>query len=119
MVVLRVHHRHASCLLPQHGPGKKHDRSIELEPWQTALVHAAPWSFIRGCIRSDGCCFVNRTGRYEYECYEFGNHSDDLLELFVATCARVGVECRRYAQYARINRRASVALMREHVGGKT
>jgi hypothetical protein len=118
MVVLRVHHRHASCLLPQHGPGKKHDRPIELEPWQTALVHAAPWSFIRGCIRSDGCCFVNRTGRYEYRSYCFDNISAEIRELFVDACEQVGVACRPAGTSVRIYRRASVALMLEHVGLK-
>jgi Homeodomain-like domain len=63
-VVLWVCHRHLSCLFPQHGPGKKHERPIELEPWQHGLVGAAPWAFVRGCIRSDCCSFVNRTGRY-------------------------------------------------------
>jgi hypothetical protein len=66
MVVLWTHHNHLTCLFPQHGPGKKHERLIELERWQEDLVLAAPWAFIKGCIRSDGCAFVNRTGRYEY-----------------------------------------------------
>jgi len=42
MVVLRVYHNHLSCLFPQHGPGKKHERAIELEPWQSDLVAAEP-----------------------------------------------------------------------------
>src|SRR3954451_15673597 len=28
---------------PQHGPGRKHDRPIVLEPWQQAIVEAHPW----------------------------------------------------------------------------
>ena len=79
----------------------------------------APWEFLRGCIRSDGCFFVNRTGKYAYESYEFFNYSRDILDLFVATCAAVGVECRVYARSARIYRRSSVALMLEHVGRKS
>ena len=110
--------QHWSCLFPQHGPGKKHERRIILEPWQADLVEAAPWHFLRGCIRSDGCVFINRAGKYEYESYEFSNVSGDILELFVATAARVGVECRVYKRYARIYRRASVALMLENVGRK-
>src|SRR6185369_15878865 len=46
---------------------KKHDRPVVLEPWQLELVHAAPWAFLRGCIRSDECVLINRTGRYPYE----------------------------------------------------
>ena len=36
MATLHAYHRHWACLLPQHGPGKKHDRRIELEPWQAS-----------------------------------------------------------------------------------
>ena len=77
MVVLCVYHRHLSCHLPQAGAGKKHERAIMLEPWQTALVNAEPWRFLRGCNRSDGCVFVNRTGRYEYQSYEFSNRASE------------------------------------------
>jgi hypothetical protein len=118
MAVLRAYHSHWTCLLPQHGPGKKHDRRIILEPWQESLVERAPWAFLRGCIRSDGCVFINRTGKYAYESYDFANLSSDIRLLFAATCERVGVECRVYPRRVRIYRRASVALMREHVGGK-
>jgi hypothetical protein len=62
--------------------------------------------------------FVNRTGKYEYESYEFANRSRDILGLFAATCSSVGVEHRRYDRCVRIYRRASVALMLEHVGRK-
>ena len=86
-VVLWVYHRHLSCLFPQHGPGKKHQRPIELEPWQYDLVGSAPWAFVRGCIRSDGCSFINRTGRYAYLSFEFRNWSTDILGIFAATCA--------------------------------
>ena len=118
MVTLHAYHGHWTCIFPQHGPGKKHERRIALEPWQQALVNDAPWPFLRGCIRSDGCVYINRTGRYEYESYDFANHSADLLDLFAATCDVVGVAYRRYAKSIRVYRRASVALMLEHVGRK-
>jgi hypothetical protein len=119
MVTLHAYFKHWTCLLPQHGPGKKHDRPILLEPWQREHVERAPWSFLRGCIRSDGCVFINRTGRYEYESYDFSNLSRDILMLFASVCAHVGVECRVYARRVRVYRRDSVALMLEHVGRKT
>lgn len=119
MVTLWSYYGHWSCLLPQHGPGKKHDRRMLLEPWQQRLVTAAPWAFLRGCIRSDGSVYINRTGKYAYESYDFANLSSEILDLFAATCARVGVEHRRYAKCVRIYRRASVALMLEHVGRKS
>jgi hypothetical protein len=78
MVVLWLYHGHLSCLFPQHGPGKKHERPIVLEPWQRELVAAAPWALLRGLIRSDGCVFINRTGKYEYLSYCFDNDSADI-----------------------------------------
>lgn len=50
MVILAVHHGHLACLLPQHGPGKKHERRLELESWQEALLAAAPFAFLRGAF---------------------------------------------------------------------
>ena len=109
---------HLACLFPQHGAGKKHERDVALEPWQWALVARAPWAFLRGCIRSDGCVFVNRTGPYEYLSYGFANHSAQILETFVATCTLVGLRPRRYARHARLNRREDVNRLVEHVGIK-
>lgn len=116
--ILSVNHRHLACLFPQHGPGKKHTRLIDLEAWQQVAVACAPWHFLRGCIRSDGCAFLNRTGRYSYLSFDFSNHSSDILDLFQGTCDSVGVECRRYDRHIRIYRRASVAALVEHVGLK-
>jgi hypothetical protein len=117
--VLRVYHGHLSCLFPQHGAGKKHERPIALEPWQRAIVETAPWSFIRGCIRSDGCAFVNRTGPYEYLSYGFSNYSTGILAEFVATCEFVGMRPRHNARHVRLNRREDVAELLEHVGLKS
>ncbi len=116
--VVYVYSSHLSCLFPQHGPGKKHDRPIVLEPWQAAIVEGAAWAFLRGCIRSDGCAYINRTGRYEYLSYCFDNFSADIRQLFIDACGLVGVECRQSRRSVRIYRRASVALMLENIGRK-
>ena len=118
MVILGVYHAHLRCLFPQAGPGKKHLRPIRLEPWQADLVEQAPWRFLRGCIRSDGCVFVNRTGRYEYLSYEFSNLSRDIVDLFIATCERMGLRPRRYPRYVRLYRRDDVARLLVEVGTK-
>ena len=127
-VHLSVYSTHLACVFPQHGRGPKHERPIILEPWQRRAVEMAPWNFIRGCIRTDGCCFINRTNihrpvPYEYRSYEFSNKSKHIVDLFVAACEQVGVytrvNCRARGQWdVRINRRASVALMLERVGLK-
>jgi len=96
-----------------------HLRSLALESWQAELVAAAPWRFIRGCIRSDGCVFINRTGPYEYLSYGCANYSQDLLELLESTCLSVGLRPRRSTRAIRLNRRVDVARLLEYVGRKT
>jgi hypothetical protein len=129
LVILSVYSSHLACVFPQHGPGRKHERRIRLEDWQWKLVEAAPWPFIRGCIRSDGCAFINRTDihrpqPYEYLSYDFSNFSRDIVDLFTAACDLAGIHdyrvCgKRTGRWdVRINRRGSVALMLEHVGLK-
>ena len=116
--IVSLYCTHLACLFPQHGAGMKHERDIVLEDWQTELVARNPWDFIRGLIRSDGCAYVNRTGRYAYLSYEFSNRSQQIRELFMDACDRVDVEYRPYKRYVRIYRRKSVSLMRQHVGLK-
>jgi hypothetical protein len=128
MVFVSLYCSHLPCLFPQDGPGMKHQRPIVLERWQQEIVEFAPWPFIRGCIRTDGCAFINRTDihrpkPYEYLSYQFSNMSKDIVGLFVEACARVDVftrvNCDRRGRWdVRVNRRESVALMLEHVGLK-
>ncbi len=124
-----VYSSHLGCVLPQHGPGRKHNRAINLEPWQEAIVDAEPWAFVRACIWTDGCVFINRTDihraePYKYLSYSFANKSGDIVDLFTQACDRVGVDYRstftprRGLWQVRINCRASVAKMAEHVPAK-
>ena len=121
---LSVYNNHLPCFLPQHGLGKKHHRPIVPELWQWAMIAAAPWSFIKGCIRTDGCNFINRTGPYEYLTYHFANLSSDVTRILTFALDHAGVEyrhtngCRRRINVIRINRRASVELMLGHIGLK-
>jgi Homeodomain-like domain len=128
-VNVSVYSRHLPCLLPQHGSGKKHQRGIALESWQEAIVEAEPWAFIRACVWTDGCAFINRTDihrpqPYEYLSYQFSNMSRDIVDLFVRACDRVEVATRvncdpRGLFHVRINRRNSVELMVRKVGLKS
>jgi hypothetical protein len=74
---------------------------------------------VRGCIRSDGCSFINRTGRYSYLSFEFRNWSADILGIFAWTCAGIGLHPRQYADRVRLCRRADVAELMAHVGVKS
>ncbi len=40
--------KHWPCLFPQHGPGRKHMRRIELADWQQVIVEGHPGDFARG-----------------------------------------------------------------------
>ncbi|MFZ3496860.1 transcriptional regulator [Streptomyces sp. 5.8] len=126
-VAVTSYGRHWTCLFPQHAPGKKHERRIVLEDWQQAIVNAHPWEFIRGLIHSDGCRVTNwtvRNGkRYEYPRYFFTNKSDDIRQLCTDTLAKVGVQWTILARGSdplnvSVARKASVALMDEHIGPK-
>ncbi|HEV7882946.1 MAG TPA: hypothetical protein VGO81_05215 [Solirubrobacteraceae bacterium] len=98
--------------------GVKHERQIGLERWQQELVRAAPWSLLRGMVLSDGCAFINRTGRYRYLSYEFRNRSTEIRALFAQTCDLVGVRYTISRDRIRMCRRASVIEMAAFVGTK-
>ncbi|MFF3318890.1 helix-turn-helix domain-containing protein [Streptomyces sp. NPDC003035] len=129
---VKIYSKHLWCLFPQHGPGRKHERRIVLEPWQQEIVDAHPWAFIRGLIHSDGCRITNWTTRlvggerkrYEYPRYFFTNKSDDIRKLCGDTLTKVGVEWTTTARGVdpyniSVARKASVALMDLHVGPKS
>ena len=69
-------------------------------------------------MQSDGCRFLNRTGRYAYPSYDFTQVSDDIRRIFIRACDLAGVEYRFSGRSVRFYRRASVALLEEHVGPK-
>ncbi|MFJ9561796.1 helix-turn-helix domain-containing protein [Streptomyces fuscichromogenes] len=130
-VEVKSYTRHWVCMLPQHGPGKKHERPIVLEAWQQGIVNARPWEFIRGLIHSDGCRLTNWTTRmvggerkrYEYPRYFFTNASDDIRRLYTDTLDKLGIDwthCTRNGNPYNISvaRKASVALLDTHVGPK-
>jgi hypothetical protein len=116
--ILSVYSGHLPCLFPQHGVGMKHERPIVLESWQHAIVERAPFDFLKGCVWSDGCTFINRTGPYEYLTVDFCNKSDDIRGLFMAACDLAGVDYRANADRVRVNRRASVQRLVGEIGTK-
>jgi hypothetical protein len=107
------------CLFPQHGPGKKHEREIELRDWQVELVQRAPEQFVRGLIHSDGCRFEN-TGRGGWRAprYSFSNRSDDIIALFCWGCELLGLRWTESRNTIYVSRKADVARMDEFIGPK-
>ncbi len=111
------------CLFPQHGPGCKHRRKIELVDWQHRIVDEAPEAFLRGLIHTDGWRGVNRVhvkGKdYAYPRYQFSNRSDDIRKLFTDTCDKLGVKWRPWTRYhISVAQRESVALLDSFIGPK-
>jgi len=70
--------KHLPCLFPQHGPGRKHERRIELTVWQQELVDLDPRHLIRGLLHSDGCRVLNWVNGTPYPRYHFTNVSADI-----------------------------------------
>ncbi len=113
---------------PQHGPGRKHERSIELVDWQREITAAFPREFLRGLIHSDGCRTVNRfktklpSGRlaaYQYPRYFFSNLSEDIRGIFCEHCELLGIRwTQSNPRNISISHRKSVALMDEFIGPK-
>jgi hypothetical protein len=122
-VVVSSYWKHWVCLIPQHGPGRKHTRAIILADWQQRIVSTHVEVFLRGLIHSDGTRIVatERKGAYVRQAprYAFSNRSEDILELFRAACEAAGVYCTRSSRkQISVYRKAAVARLDEFVGPK-
>jgi hypothetical protein len=107
------------CLLPQHGPGRKHQRSIALAVWQQDLVQQHPRLLLRGLIHSDGSRYIN-TGRAGWRCprYAFNNRSEDILQIFCKACDLLDLRYTFAPRSVYVSRKADVQRMDEFVGAK-
>jgi hypothetical protein len=119
--------KHWPCLFPQHGPGRKHDRPIVLAEWQSEIVTAYAWDFLRGLLHSDGSRVKNwasrmvagKRRRYDYPRWQFVNASEDILRLFTEALDLVGVPWRRSGRRTvSVSSRSGVAALDTHVGLK-
>ena len=107
-------------LIPQHGPGHKHERHIELVDWQRDIVMRHAPAFVRGLIESDGCRFDRVVNGKAYPAYEFTNRSSDIIGLFCWACDLLGIHYTRpSAVDVSIARRADVAALDLFIGPKS
>ena len=120
--------KHWPCLFPQHGPGPKHLRRIELADWQREIVRAHPTEFLRGLFDSDGCRAANWTirpvagelKRYEYPRYMFSNESADIMGLCQWALDLLGIPWRMPRPNAlSVARRKGVAQLDKFIGPKS
>jgi hypothetical protein len=127
MIEVKSSSAHWPCLFPQHEPGAKHTRRIELAGWQQVIVDRCPGDFARGLFHSDGYRGMNRVRRplphgdrwYEYPRYLFSNKSSDILGLCGQALDRLEVRW-RFARWDVISvaKRQAVARLDEFVGPK-
>jgi hypothetical protein len=127
MTEVKTTSKHWPCLFPQHGPGMKHTRKIELAEWQQVIVDRYPGDFARGLFHSDGYRGMNRVRRdladgehwYEYPRYLFVNVSKDILRLCGQTLDQLDVEW-RFSKPTTISvaKREAVARLDAFVGPK-
>jgi hypothetical protein len=111
---------YSPSLLPQHGPGRKHNRLIRLEPWQEAIVYEATEEFVRGLIHSDGCRVVANDRGVRSIRYHFSNRSEDILGLFTSALDALDIPWTRSTKYiVSIYRIAATARLDTFIGPKT
>ena len=127
VVITTVSWKHWPCLFPQHGPGRKHKRKLELADWQRTIVSAHPAAFLRGLLHSDGCRVNNWATRmvagvkkrYDYPRWQFVNHSADIRDWFTEALDRLDIPWRQSNWMCiSVSTRAGVARLDELVGPK-
>ena len=127
-VITTVSWKHWPCLFPQHGPGRKHDRPIILEFWQSGIVEAHPAELLRGLFHSDGCRAKNwatrivagEKRRYDYPRWHFTNNSDDIRGLCCWALDLVEIPWRQSNwKTISVSTRAGVARLDELIGLKS
>lgn len=127
-VDVNAYWKHWPCVFPQHGPGRKHERRIELAVWQRTTVTAHPKSLIRGLIHSDGNRHINAIRRqlpsgvkhYQYPRYMFTNASTDILEIFTDALDTLGVHWTQTSpRDISVARRDDVGFIDSFVGPKS
>ena len=118
-VNVAMYSKHWPCLFPQHGPGRKHERSIRLEAWQEALVDDAHEIFVRALIHSDGCRVIANDRGVKSIRYHFSNRSDDIKGLFCRSLDALGITWTRPDDRGiAVYRKAAVARLDDFIGPK-
>jgi hypothetical protein len=127
-VITSVAWKHWPCLFPQHGPGRKHERTLPMESWQWEIVIAEPAAFLRGLFHSDGARVHNwatrpvagQLKRYDYPRWQFVNRSDQILAWCEQALDLLEIPWRRSNRWTvSVSRREAVARLDDLIGLKT
>lgn len=119
--IVVVHNSYLSNHFPQHGPGKKHTRSIQLAEWQKDILRDHGLDFLRGCIHSDGCRDLNIVNGKAYPRYSFSNMSSDIKEIVERVARSEGFTPKRMSKGKVITfaTRKDVNVLDHYIGPKT
>jgi hypothetical protein len=126
--ITTVSWKHWPCLFPQHGPGRKHERTLVMADWQRKIVETHPADFLRGLFHSDGCRVNNwatrpvaqEKKRYEYPRWQFTNMSADIMRWCGEALDLVEIPWRRSNHKTlSVSTRAGVARLDELIGPKS
>jgi hypothetical protein len=114
-----MYYSHWPCLFPQHGPGRKHQRTIELVQWQEEIVDRYRRALVRGLLHSDGCRVVANDRGLPSVRYHFSNLSEGIHRIYTESLDALGVpwtqpSSREIAVY----RKSATAFLDEFVGPK-
>ncbi|MBA2348509.1 MAG: hypothetical protein H0V81_09460 [Solirubrobacterales bacterium] len=115
---LSVYAKWWPCLIPQHGPGRKHRRPIVLVEWQAPVLGPHAGAFLRGLLHSDGCRFINTGTNWRHPRYSFSNRSDDIRGLFTSACDVLGLRWTTAPYTVYVSRKDDVARLDAIVGPK-
>jgi hypothetical protein len=89
-------------IFPQHGPGKKHNRNVELTSWQKDnLDHA---SLLKGLFHSDGCYYYSQKAYI----YNFVNCSLDIIKIYESCLIALGIEYKTYTRKVSLSRKTQL-----------
>jgi hypothetical protein len=119
--------KHWPCLFPQHGPGRKHERALEMTDWQREIVERYPAEFLRGLFHSDGCRVNNwatrtvagQKKRYDYPRWQFVNESAEIMRWCGEALDLVGIAWRQTNRRTlSVSRREAVAELDGLIGPK-
>ena len=114
-----MYSNHWPCLIPQHGPGRKHQRRIAVVGWQADIVDVQRVEFVRGLIHSDGCRIVAHDRGVKSVRYHFSNRSEDIKALYCESLDALGVRWTRPSdRQIAVYRKSSVAILEDLIGPK-
>ena len=128
-VIVEASYKRWPGVLPQHGPGRKHDRPTSSQTGSVRSWTVGRSPSLLGLLHSDGCHTINRfrtklpSGRvaeYAYPRYFFSNRSADIRGLFCEYCDKLGIRwTQSNPRNISVSHRDSVAALDAFVGAKT